>query len=482
MVGAGCGLGAEDTELASTGASEVIARARLGNNTEDVTRIDRGPLANTVIAVDGGEVIAMARHAAPRTLFVATGLGNLLPPRGVAFLPREQELVFDDPAQTDRLFLTDLDGRLAEVLPLDYPAAPPDHVEALVALPPSSPQFPGHLVMVSWRFGARLEADLEVIARDGRVVAEIEIDPAIAGRGITALAFDRDHFLVSPVNDEIWSIGFDGAVLDGPVLLDELTSIEGLAAVPGGFVAAGYGDGKLVGLDRHLDRRPNLDRDYRIGHGFTRMAGIAGGAGGALWVGARYDRTRIATLSLDLEDLEVVGDFAGNGDTILGGLTVLDGEDRVAAAHVFAPNAVLVFDAAGEIVESLDFDFPPPLEIAFVEQTDELLALFPFDPPGMIRVLGRDGAEHRRIDLAPAGSPALVSIEVDESGPDPVIVGLDGAGTVYEIDLDGAVLRTVDYRDLLGDAFIPGGVALVGSSALAFFDTETNEVVISERR
>ena len=476
--------------LAVTAPGEVIARARLGNNTEDLTFIDRGRLANHVVAIDGGEVLAIpgaGRSGEVQSLFHTAGLGLGAAPRGVGFLSAERHLVLNDTTQRDRLFITDLDGALIEELAIDYAGGfVPDHVEGIAVLPASAAVSPGAIVMVGWRFSAPLEVRLLVIDRDGEVLDSIAVDPSIAGGGITAVAYAGDRFLVSPVNDQIHALDLDGSVAGDPIALDELESIEGLATVRGGLVAAGYGRGQLIGLDRRLERRPRGDRSYVIGHGFSRVGSIAWDDDSASFrVGAQIiDPSRIAALSADLETVEIVATFAESGG-LLGDVAPLPGEERLAVAHAF-PNAVMFVDSAGDVVEELDLGPRAPRRVVYVPATDELAMTFIGDSPALIHFFTRAGVPTRSIDLATAGVPRIAGFDIDDTGATPRLLVADGGGLVHETDLDGTLLATRDYSGSLGASFpFSDDLAVIRTGphagAVAFVCSDTNEVVIVSR-
>lgn len=475
LVVAGCAEKRSADSAALAGPGDVIARARLGNNTEGLTFIDRGPMANHAIVVDGGEVIAIdttGRRAAPGRLFHTADLGLVAPPRGIGFASAEQHLVFNDLFDHGRLLFADLDGVLVEELEIIYPAGfVPDHVEGIQVLRS------GDIAMVVWRFGASTEVRIEIIDRgSGAVTDEIVVDPSIAANGITALARDGDSFLVSPVNREVYRVGLDGAVLEGPLEVDELRSIEGLAAARGGFYAAGYGAGRLIALGRQLQRRPGKDRDYPVGFGFSRLNGVAwDNDSGSLRVGAQItDTASIAAVPADLASLEVVASLEPfNG--VMTDVGNIDSDDLLLASTAFAPNGILFFDDAGDVVGDIDFGGQPAVRVAHVAATDELAVVLLPDL-AQLHLFDRDGAPTRTIDLAPIGVTAIAG--VDAEGAELIVA--DGSGVVFETDLDGVLVDSADYRPILGDGFgIAGMAAMPG--ALAFTEGETNEVLVVGR-
>lgn len=473
-------------EALSATSGDVITRARLGNNTEDITFVDRGRLANHAIAVDGGEVLAintLGRPAAARRLFNTHGLGLVAPPRGVAFLSRDNHLVFNDAFQRDRLFVTDLDGNPVAQIAIQYDGFVPDHVEGLAVVPNSAADHAGTLAMVGWRFGAQLEVRVLYIDRDSGVVADdVVVDPSVAANGITAIAHLGDRLLVSPVNREIQTLALDGSVTGAPVELSELESIEGIAAVRGGLVVAGYGAGRLVGLDRSLARRARFDRDYLVGLGHSRVHSVAwdDDAGALLAAAQVAGPGEIAAITPDLSSSSIVAVTPGGG--LLNGVTAVAGTDEVIAGNAFAPNGLLVFDN-GALSTVVDVGFAPPREVAYIPATGELAVAFFGEPPSLIHFFDRDGTPTRDIDFgASAGVPQIAGLDHDGA----TLVLADAAGVVYETDLDGALLDATDYSTNLGADFpYTSNLAVLRTGAnvgaLAFTCNDTNEVVIVTR-
>jgi len=483
---AGCVAQTSSNESATVTAADVVARARLGNATEGVTFIDRGPLANHAVVIDGDEVLAIATTGPardPQLLFHPSDLGLTPPPRDVGFVGRDRHLVFNDLQHLDHLVFTDLDGTLVDELTISYPPGSyPDHVEGITVLPG------GAIAMLTWRFAAMVEVRIEIIdPASGTVTSEIVVDPSIAGAGVTALVDDGDSFLVSPVDQEIYRIGLDGTVIEGPVVVGELQSIEGLTAARGGFYAADYAAGTLIAFDQQLHRRPARDRDYLIGFGFSRIGGVTWEDDSeSLRVSAQLAGVRgarIAEVSEALDSLAVVATLP-TFDGIMTDLSAIPAEDLLVAGSAFSPSGLLFIDDASQVVGDLDFGGQIPIRVAYLAPTDELAVVFNGDFTG-IHFFDRDGAPTRSIDVAPFGAVTVAGLDLDDTGVTPGLVIADGSGTVYRTDLDGVLLDSDDYRPALGDAFSIAGLAVqrggAHPGALAFSDGDTNEVVIVDR-
>lgn len=481
-----------DHSVAASSAApgEVIARARLGNNTEDITFIDRGPMANHVIAIDGGEVMDIPTEGSrpPTTLFETFSLGLPLPSRGVGYVSADSQLVFNDLVQRDHLLFTDLAGNHTGDLTIHFTGGYfPDHIEGITLMPRSSP-YPGAIAMVTWSFATGLEVRVEIIDRtSGDILHELIVDPSIAGNGVTALAFERGHFLVAAVNRTIYAVGLDGLPVAPPVEISELHSIEGIAVAHGGLYAAGYASGKLIGLDRDLGRRPQRDRDFLVGLGLSRLAGMAwDDDSDSFRVAAQISEfARIAAVGPGLGSFEVSATLDEGMYGQLFDVGVIPAEDLLVACTAYGPNALRFIDDAGEISSDLDFGFNPPGRVAYIEATNELAVVFLAEPQ-VIHILSRAGDETRSIDLGAFGIASVSGLDVDDNGGDPHLVVAGGA-EVLELDLDGQLLHSADYTDSLGPTyFVLGDLAVVRSGpdagALAFDNGETNEVVIVGRQ
>src|SRR5436190_2703102 len=225
---------------------QVTRRNRLGNDTEDITTFSSlltrgGPVA----AIDGYDVlnlqttaplespirlptstgaIAGAQATATQTalgpigrpapkLFDVLSLGIKAAPRGIAFATSKNVFVFNDDAQTGKLFFTDQRGIARGSVDVQYPQAAPDFVEALEYIPATARNFGDSLVMVAIYLDdnspSGLESRLEIIGLDGAVIAEIIPRPEVSQLFLTGVCFRSstkalgETYLVSSDDDNV---------------------------------------------------------------------------------------------------------------------------------------------------------------------------------------------------------------------------------------------------------------------------------------
>ena len=225
---------------------QVIRRNRLGNDTEDITSFSSlltkgGPVA----AIDGYDVLNLqttapldspirpagatnsltgAQATATQTalgpigrpaskLFDVLALGIKAAPRGIAFAASKNLFVFNDDAQTGRLFFTDQRGIARSSIDIQYPQAAPDFVEALDYIPATAGDFSDSLVMIAVyrddNSPSGLQSRLEIIDLSGRVIREIVPQVDISQLFLTGVCLRSttkalaETFLVSSDDDNV---------------------------------------------------------------------------------------------------------------------------------------------------------------------------------------------------------------------------------------------------------------------------------------
>ena len=237
---------------------EVVKRERLGNNSEDITYVSKGKHKGHVAIIDGREVLVVdatkSKKGKAKSAFDFEGWALGAAPRGIASVESEESFFFNDPAHLDTLFVADADGTFLETRTISYLGGfEPAHCEALSYIPPGSPQYPDHLLMVVWDEFS--ETRIEVIGLDGQVVAEILPGPPLSGIPLIGMEFVApDRIIVTELSwYDIYTLDFDGNVVGGVASVAGNYSTEGLAQI---------GDGSIVAADyarRHADllrRRP----------------------------------------------------------------------------------------------------------------------------------------------------------------------------------------------------------------------------------
>lgn len=209
---------------------EVLRRARLGNNTEAGTFVSSGPLKNSVVLVDGYDLLRI-RVEPPerrdedqtddqqtRRILDLRKLPISLGPRGITYVPTEQVFALWEPLQPATLFLLDNRGQpLGATRTITYPAGfVPAHVEGLAYVPPGAPRFADRLVGIV--YDATFTPRLAVMTRSGQVEAEIFPQAPLADAFLTGIAFRAPDRLLLGVDGstDIWTIDFAGLVIGNP--------------------------------------------------------------------------------------------------------------------------------------------------------------------------------------------------------------------------------------------------------------------------
>ena len=262
-------------------SQNLLKRQRLGNNAEDLEYIPSGPYANQFAILDGADVIGVPAgghgRGAVHKLFDVKKLPLSQPPRGIGYIESERLFVFNDPlTDPSQLILSDERGNPAGTRTVQFPAGQiATHAEAIAYIRRGSPYFPDHLAEVVYD-----DSDvqhIEIIRRDGKVVADIVPDSAVQDLFAAGLAFIApDRFMVGTLGN-VFLVDLHGHVVKGPVPLG-FDSFEGVGQTPDGrLVATGYNSGTVFYFDRNLNRLPADDQSYKpasVSPGRPRSHGI----------------------------------------------------------------------------------------------------------------------------------------------------------------------------------------------------------------
>ncbi len=186
----------------------------------------------------------------------------------------------------------DEDGVFQGTRPMIFPGAPATYLEGMAYLPPSSPFYPDHLIVVANWFGAdTLHPRIEVVQLDGTVVAEIVpqpfgpqpdgsflFDPTYTLLGLSYKSPDRLLVTLNDGTDNVWELDLTGNVVGGgPVYTGAGEGgLEGIVQVADGrIIVSNYFTGNLLFFDANMSRLPDQDRTYSVGIGLARLGGIA---------------------------------------------------------------------------------------------------------------------------------------------------------------------------------------------------------------
>lgn len=486
-------------------AQTVLSRARLGNNVEDMTYVNAGPLANHIITLDGYEVYGLpgAGHGnAPfRKLFDLRALPIKSAPRGMAYVEPEQLFVLQDPAQNSTLFFVNYQGQLQTTRTIQYLGGfEPAHLEDLAYLPATSPVFPDRLLMVVWEENEDcddgLGSRIEVLTRGGQVEAEIFPDAPLRCQqlgGISLLA--PDQLVVTDFTTNIISkLDFDGHAVAPPVTVNGATAIDGIVQLRDGrVVTADYVTGKLYYMDAGLNRRPGEDRSNQIGFGISGPHGVAWNTdtGQHLVVGGpTIQQAVVFSVPTTLDSATgVVTNLAASGFERSDRLSYMPDEHRIVISHRNTPRAILLYDNSGNFTEQISSPafLPPNLRaVEYVPTTQQFVARFGANP--LLRILSRTGALDGLINLTPTGLAAVGGIAYfDPTHPSGGQLLLLEADTITNgqraiiTDFNGQLLGEFNYRDKLGVlsaqdlAFISTGAQ---AGAFSLIDFDSSEIVV----
>lgn len=513
---------------------QIIRRKRLGNDTEDIDSFSIQLRSSNVAIMDGYDVLSaplipgpLSPIAEPATvggslavrtaitpltgptpapttrLFDVLSLAIKASPRGIAQFESKNLFVFNDPAQTGKLFLADGRGVPHGTIDIQYPGGDlPQAVEGISYIPKSSPLFPDHLVMVT-SFpdpSTDIQARLAIINFNGQVAREIVPQGELAATFLTGVCFKSpSSLLVSSDDDEtIYELDFKGNIiqsLDGgriqpPTKPPVLHGIEGLLQTADGRIAAAGGfDGFLLLFDLRNDLPPQTI-DYRIGLGLSLPAGLAWDSSRDQFLINSFDRVRpdsrfissLAPLFTGFRPIKTA-------DNLTQKLAFLPDEQLIAATHLNNPRGILLFNEQGQPAGTVDTSgFGAPRGLGYIPTTREFVLAFRDPNDASIArklfVLARDGALSRIIDLTAAGVTRVAAVaffnpQHPSGGQFLVIDGQDNMGIVT--DFTGTKLDKFSIREtlkLLNPIDVTAITSGSDAGALAIANAENSEVVV----
>jgi hypothetical protein len=525
---------------------QIIRRNRLGNDTEDITTVSSLLTgSSSVAAIDGYDVINIQTAAplestiktplgsptqstplagsiisgtqatgaqpalgptgrpAPK-LFDVLGLAIKAAPRGIAFAASKNMFVFNDDAQTGKLFFTDQRGIPRGSIDVQYPQAAPDFVEALDYIPATARTFGDSLVMVAIYLDdtspSGLQSRLQIIDLSGRVLSEIIPQPEISQLFLTGVAVKStpkalsQTFLLSSDDDniihEIDLKGREVAQFTPPTKQRGFNGIEGLVTLPSGEVAAANGFAGLLEVFSPIDTTTPQVIDYRIGPGLSLPAGLA-------WDSTTNEFLLLSLTRLNSDDRFVARltpaldsfRLAINSDPLARKVTYLPDEQLIAVAHANTPRGIQLFNEQGQpagVIDTTQLGAGPPVILNYLPETREFGIVFRNGPQSQLMRLKRDGTGFSNaIDFAAAGIQKISAVTFfnpAQSGSGQFLVFDNTQDLFVTTDFAGAKLSgPFSIRNSLR-VLNPTAVTAITSGpdagAFAICNAENSEVVV----
>jgi len=491
----------------------IVRRARLGNSTEDITYLGSGRMA----VLDGYDLllVPLADSTDPRVrtrkLFDVRGLGVTGAPRGVAHLATEGLYAFNDLRRRTTILLAGARGQAEGERTLQYPAGfKPDQLEGIDTMTVTQGLGKTDLLLVSAiTFGPELRSRLEVFTRSGsayRVTREVMPPDPVGASFVSGAAFVPAGAVTRTESGFV--VGSDNfvALLDaaGNIIrsreIPEATSVEGVAQTEAGaIVAADIFAGRLFFFDGRLNRTPEFDRGYRIGFGVGNPFGLAWDAlmerhlvlGSAPEEGPTAQQ--VTAVAPDLASASRAIDLNAQGFARGRRMTYLPEENLLAVAHQTTPRAILLFDKAGALAETIDMSAAgSPSAVAYMPSRREFAVRFTGDANARtLFIFSREGKLSRTVDLSATGITSIAALThfgAARGGEGQLLV-LDAPLTDADpvtnravvTTLDGSLVGDFDTRKSLG-VLNPGDVAEITSGneagLLSIIDRSSNELVV----
>ncbi|HYX30733.1 MAG TPA: hypothetical protein VE863_19510 [Pyrinomonadaceae bacterium] len=429
---------------------QIIRRNRLGNNTEDITSFSSLiPRGGPVAVIDGYDVLsiqttppleppiklpplpaplpgggqaagaqpALGPIGRPATrLFDVLGLPIKAAPRGITYVASRKMFVFNDDAQTNKLFFTDERGMARGSIDVQFRQAP-DFVEGLGSMSAAIPRFGDALAMIAIFNDSNSpsggQSRLEIIDLEGHVLKEIVPEPDVAQLFLTGVSFNfppnlRETFLVSSDDDNvIHELDFAGTQVGQFTATARQTGfigLEGIVSVAPNEIAAANGFAGLLEVFNPIGVPQVVD--YRIGLGLSLPNGLAWDSTTNEFLIFGLDRLRpdarfVARLATPLDSFRL----AIGTDLFARKVTYLPDEQLIAVGHANnakdnVPAGILLFNEQGQsagVIPTGNVNKTAPVILTYLPETREFGVVFRKDdkthPPSKLRRLQRDGTD-----------------------------------------------------------------------------------------
>jgi len=476
------------------GSVNVLQRAKLGNYIEDIDFIPSGPFANQIVLTAGLDVYGVPANAnsdsSIHKLFDVRKLAIFTNPRGIAYIASEQLFAVVDPNQLELLFVCDHLGNPLPPRPIQYLGGfSPDHVEGLAYLPNTSAMFPDHLLLVTYKFlddFPFVVCPLQVIRRDGQVVAEIPTPVDVVSFGVASVAFSPpDHLLVTNFANEVWTIDFAGNIVSGPVLTG--LAAEGIVQLPDRRIVTGEGP-FLRFFDAALSRLPQDDRNAGTGAGLIVPHSVAWNTDTQQHLVVAVPEEfpdesfrQVAAVRPSLDSSTRVVDLGISSPDFfrLPRAAYMPDEHRIAVAlrrRGATPAQIALYDNDGTLVERINASaiggIGRPIKFTYIPSTHEFVVVEQTQF-NKLKILTRAGALAREIDLSPIGIFTVFGVAYfnpfHPSGGQFLIFDSNFSGRAAITDFNGVLMSEFNYRDELGVLGVIGASAITtGPQAGAF--------------
>jgi hypothetical protein len=447
-------------------AQTLVNRARIGGYAEDITFVTSGALKGQLVMMNGYELysVEMAKKGA------LTRVCKLESPEidqfvnGFTFVPTEGLFVMNNAPHPDRLYLVDQACVFKGTRPIQYLDSNyrPGHIEGLTYIPADAPVFPDHLIMVVWDELGAADVRLEIMRRDGVVVAEIHRPdwpiPLLSDGGLGDVMYlGPNRLLLSPYHpDGLWIIDFSGNIVSGPLSTGASGTGEGLVRLDDGRVVATNYPQSLLIFDKNLNRQAQDDRNDVIGLNMNVPNGIAWDSDANRFLithdtslNLNASVSGVPTTLTSATPIVSLSPFAFTRQTVY-----LPQNDLIAVLRFGGANdrAILLFNTNGTLNSqislspaSLGQNLGQPLALAYLPGSDEFVVGFTGTPVTQVlerlrlRVFSRAGTLVRTIDLTGTGTAGVNGIEYfeDPQGGGGRLLLIAAFGRMIVTDLDG---------------------------------------------
>lgn len=454
--------------LTKTTAQTVVSRGHIGGYAEDIGYVTSGALKDQLVMLNSYELhaVTVTKKGVLKKIckFDHPEMDQF--PTGLTFVESENLFVINNDPHPTKLFFFDQScapkgTRTIQYLNSNYL---PGHVEGLAYIPTSSPVFADHLMMVVWDDLIVTQPRIEIMRRDGVVVAEIartDWPTAFFEGGLGDVTFLAPNRLLASAYhpDSLWIMDFSGNIISGPLPTGVDGTGEGVVQLSDGRLVASNYPQDLLLFDKNLVRQPQNDRHDIIGLNLNVSRGIAWDSDANRFL-VMHD-TPTTTLMAGVAGVSTTLDTATGVINLFAfpttRQTVYLPQENLTGVLRFAagPNnrAILLFNLDGTLNSqislsptSLGQNFGQPLTLAYLPVTDEFAVGFGGAPgpdqvleQRRIRVISRTGTLVRTVDFSSTGTASIGAIEYfeDSQGGGGRFLVLGGFGRVFITDLDG---------------------------------------------
>lgn len=352
-------------------AETVVARARVGNNTEGMTFAPNGRWKDSAVAIDGNDVIAISLSgknacgddededrdrdrkggglSGPGWQKIFDVLGQpaeAIAPRGIVYVPTSRQFLFSSvqvPGAT-RLFRADENGK--PLAPLNITGLGDistwSNWEGLAFLAPNT------IAGSSYRSGESSSRVYFIDAASGAVQREIIPQAGTPIENyLCAIQYEapKQRFLVSVCTDTIYAMGTDGSyqgIVQSKPGSGDIESI--VFDRQGRMFVNGYGTGRLWAYDAKYRPLPRADREFTIGAGLS-AGSLAWNPDTGEFLSVNLNPLTVNTLSADLSVSRTLWSLDLDRYPAAGGIGYL-GAGQIAVGNFSFPRGAGLFDLA----------------------------------------------------------------------------------------------------------------------------------------